>query len=99
MADTYKQGSFGSRICSSNIRKYPGAESGHIDEYTPAETPFKIEPPLSPYKSATDSEMTRRESNRNRDNRKRFGVIVAPLAADTDSSGGKVARKNAGKIK
>ncbi len=96
-SDAYTQGSEGSRICKSNLRKYPLAETKPREEYSPDETDHPYGPPPSPYHAATDTEMIRRMSNRNRDHRHRFGVITAPISVDTNSDAEQYAENVSGR--
>lgn len=96
MSDTYKNGSEGSRICSSNIKTYPAA-SEKLDEYSPAETDHPFEKTPSTYIAATETEMIRRMNNRGRDRRKRWGVLTSPIAVDTNSDAEQNAESISGK--
>jgi hypothetical protein len=68
MAENYKQGSEGSRICDENIRKYPAV--GALEEHAPAVTgkPYGATPGLESRKPAS-AEVIRRTNNQARDDK------------------------------
>lgn len=98
MSDSYTQGSEGSRICSSNIRKYPLAETKPLDEYSPSETDHKLEANECTFKAPTASESIRRTNNRVRDRKRRWAIETGPLAVEDNSKALQVANEHVKKL-
>ena len=88
---TYKQGSEGSRICSTNLRKYPaGINKNSL--VSPAETDHLLEPMPDVYPHPAANEIIRQKNRYARD--KRNGWIANESADITEVEGVKEAEED-----
>jgi hypothetical protein len=76
--EEFHAGSEGSLVYSENLRKYPEQAPASLN--SPKTTEFTEEEIDDPLRKPTETERIRRENNRVRDNRRRWGVVNAPLS-------------------
>jgi hypothetical protein len=83
--ENYHEGSAGSLVCDSNIRKYPTVPETK-SEKTPSVSDHPVAPPDHELREPAANEIIRRAANRKRDGARRWGVINSPLGVEIRKS-------------